>query len=416
MLGPVELGRKARDAAACLAQAPAALRDRALEEMAAALEANVKPLLAANEKDLQQAAQSGRTDAFLERLTLTDKRVLSMAQGLRDVRALPDPLGRVLSGWTRPNGLFIEKRTVPLGVIGIIFESRPNVAADAAALCVKSGNACILRGGSDAIHSNTAIVSLLRGALEKAGLPADCVSLLEDTSREAARELMGLRESLDVLIPRGGASLIRSVVENAKVPVIETGAGNCHVYVHSGCNDFAMARRVIVNAKTQRPSVCNAAESLLVDEAIAEAFLPECIKELTALGVEIRGCEKTCALLGGLAVPASEEDFFTEYNDLILSVKIVSGLDEAIAHIRKYSTRHSEAILTNDRAAAERFLNEIDSAAVYVNASTRFTDGGEFGFGAEIGISTQKLHARGPMGLEQLTTYKYVIRGDGQVR
>ena len=412
----LNLGAAARDAAAVLGVSSVALRNRALEQMAQTLEKNADRILEANARDLDNARKAGKSAAFVERLTLNMDRIGSMADGLRQVAALPDPLGRVLDGWKRPNGLCIEKRTVPLGVIGIIYESRPNVTADAAALCVKSGNACILRGGSDALLSNTAIADLLSGALAEVGLPAGCISLVRNTSREAAQYLMGMREYLDVLIPRGGASLIRSVVENAKVPVIETGTGNCHVYVHAGCADLEQAVAIVVNAKTQRPSVCNAAESLLVDEVLAPSFLPMCAKALWERGVELRGCLKTQALLGSKVVAATEEDYFTEYNDLILAVKLVSGLDEAVAHIRKYGTRHSEAILTNDYAAAESFADRVDAAAVYVNASTRFTDGGEFGFGAEIGISNQKLHARGPMGLEQLTTYKYVVRGNGQVR
>lgn len=412
----LNLGAAARDAAAVLGVSSVALRNRALEQMAQALEKNADRILEANARDLDNARKAGKSAAFVERLTLNMDRIGSMADGLRQVAALPDPLGRVLDGWKRPNGLCIEKRTVPLGVIGIIYESRPNVTADAAALCVKSGNACILRGGSDALLSNAAIADLLSGALAEVGLPAGCVCLVRNTSREAAQYLMGMREYLDVLIPRGGASLIRSVVENAKVPVIETGTGNCHVYVHAGCADLEQAVAIVVNAKTQRPSVCNAAESLLVDEVLAPSFLPMCAKALWERGVELRGCLKTQALLGPKVVAATEEDYFTEYNDLILAVKLVSGLDEAVAHIRKYGTRHSEAILTNDHAAAESFADRVDAAAVYVNASTRFTDGGEFGFGAEIGISNQKLHARGPMGLEQLTTYKYVVRGNGQIR
>ncbi len=409
------MGREAKQAAAVLSVSPVGQRNEALLRMASSLEQQTEHLLRQNVLDIQNATVAGRSAAFIERLTLTRDRVRSMADGLRQVASLPDPLGKVLGGWTRPNGLSIEKRSVPLGVIGIIFESRPNVTADAAGLCLKSGNACILRGGSDAINSILAIADVLGNALEQTGLPKGAIGVVRDPSREAATYLMGMREYLDVLIPRGGASLIRSVVENAKVPVIETGTGNCHIYVHEACSDYQMAQKILINAKTQRPSVCNAVESLLVDRSIAAKFLPDCLRALAQKGVQIRGCEETRALFPD-AVAATEEDYATEYNDLILAVKVVSGLDEAISHITKYGTRHSESILTNDYAAAESFLNRVDAAVVYVNASTRFTDGGEFGFGAEIGISNQKLHARGPMGLEELTTYKYVVRGSGQIR
>lgn len=409
------LGQRAKDACAVLSVSSVSQRNEALEIMASSLEENTELLLKKNAIDVEKAIANGRSAAFVDRLTLTPARIRSMADGLREVAQLPDPLGKTLGGWTRPNGLRIEKRSVPLGVIGIIYESRPNVTADAAALCLKSGNACILRGGSDALLTNSAIADVLIGAAEQAGFPEGVLSLVRDPSREAAAYLMGMRQYLDVLIPRGGASLIRSTIENAKVPVIETGTGNCHVYVHEGCGDFAMAVNILINAKTQRPSVCNAAESLLVDERIASAFLPDCLAALSARGVQIRGCEKTCLLYSG-AIPATDEDYAAEYNDLILSVKVVKDLDEAVRHIAKYGTHHSEAILTHDVQAAESFLDRVDAAAVYVNASTRFTDGNEFGFGAEIGISNQKLHARGPMGLEQLTTCKYVIRGNGQIR
>ena len=337
-----------------------------------------------------------------------------MADGLRAVAQLNDPIGAELDKWTRPNGLEIVRRRVPLGVIGIIYESRPNVTADAAALCLKSGNAVILRGGSDAFRSNAAIMKALRAGVKQAGLPEDCVSLVMDTSRETANNLMRMNEYIDVLIPRGGKGLIQSVVKNATVPVIQTGDGVCHVYVDGQC-DMALAQTVAVSAKVSRPSVCNSAETLLVDETIAAAFLPACVKELHEKGVEVRGCEKTRAVCPEIKA-AADEDWDTEYNDMIYSVKVVSGVKEAVEHINAHGTRHSEAIMTESAENARYFQDMVDAAAVYVNASTRFTDGGEFGFGAEIGISTQKLHARGPMGLNELTTYKYEITGSGQIR
>ena len=337
-----------------------------------------------------------------------------MAKAVIEVAEAPDPIGRVLSGESRPNGLRIEKVAVPLGVIGIIYEARPNVTSDAAALCLKAGNAVILRGGKEAIRSNKAVAGVLRDALEEAGLPADCVQLVEDTSRQSAQELMGLTQYLDVLIPRGGAGLIRSVKENARVPVIETGVGNCHVYVDASA-DLDMAAEIIYNAKCSRPSVCNAIETILVHQDAAKAALPKIKARLDEKQVELRGCDRARAILPGIT-PAVEEDWATEYLDYILAVKVVGSLEEALGHIARYSTGHSECIVTQDYTAAQRFLNEVDAAAVYVNASTRFTDGGQFGLGAEIGISTQKLHARGPMGLEQLVSYKFLIRGSGQVR
>ena len=375
---------------------------------------SAEAILAANAEDVAAARAKGTPEPLIDRLALTNARIEGMAKGIREVAALPDPVGRLLSGETLANGLRIEKRTVPFGVIGIIYEARPNVTGDAAALCFKAGSACILRGGSEAIRSNMAIANAMRRGLENAGVDADALILIEDTSRETASALMRLNAYLDLLIPRGGAGLIRSVVENATVPVIETGVGNCHTYVEKSA-DIAMAAEIVFNAKTSRPSVCNAMESLLVDESIAETALPVIAERIAAKNVEIRGCEKTCAILKD-ARAAAEADYATEFLDYILAVKVVSGLDEALAHIAKYSTHHSECIVTGDYAAAERFANEVDAAAVYVNASTRFTDGGEFGLGAEIGISTQKLHARGPMGLNQLVSHKYVIRGNGQVR
>jgi glutamate-5-semialdehyde dehydrogenase len=351
---------------------------------------------------------------MLERLTLNPKRIDAMREGLAQVGALADPVGIVLGGGVRPNGLAISKVRVPLGVIGIIYESRPNVTIDAAALCIKSGNAVILRGGSEAIHSNIALAAILQSALEEAGLPRTGVQLIATTDRDAAKRLMSLNGLVDCLIPRGGASLIQSVVQNASIPVIETGTGNCHIYVDSSA-DQEKAAQIVVNAKAQRPSVCNAAETLLVHEDAAESFLPRVEVMLEAAGVELRADSAARKHLSE-SVEATEDDWYEEYLALVLAVKVVRSADEAIRHINKYGSHHSDAIITNDYDTAERFVREVDSAAVYVNASTRFTDGFEFGFGAEIGISNQKLHARGPMGLEELTTYKYIVRGDGQIR
>ena len=406
--------RAAKAAAQVLATAGTTAKNAALLAMAEALGSQAEAILEANARDIAGATERGLSPHSIERLTLSSKRIAEMQTGLRQVAALPDPIGAVLTGWRRPNGLQITKTRVPLGVIGIIFESRPNVTVDAAALCLKSGNAALLRGGSEAIHSNIALAQVLGGALESVGLPRACVQLIESTDRAAAKRLMTLNGFVDCLIPRGGASLIKTVVETATVPVIETGTGNCHVYVDKDA-DFKMAAAIVLNAKVQRPSVCNSAETLLVHQDIAETFLPQVGAKLIAAGVEIRGDAAACALLPGIA-EATEEDWLTEYNALILAVKIVNSLDDAIAHIAAYGTRHSEAIITENYAAAQAFTDGVDCAAVYVNASTRFTDGFEFGFGAEIGISNQKLHARGPMGLEELTTYKYVVRGDGQIR
>ena len=408
------IGAAAKDAAFALANASTAQKDAALAAIAAALEARAAEILSANREDVEAARAGGMSPSMLDRLSLSEARVKGMAEGVRDVAKLPDPVGRVLSGSTLACGLAMEKIAVPLGVIGIIFEARPNVTSDAAALCLKSGNACILRGGKEAIRSNTAIAKVMRGALKEAGLDENCVCLIEDTDRATATAMMRLNRYIDCLIPRGGAGLIRSVVENATVPVIETGVGNCHAYVEKTA-DIAMAAEIVFNAKTSRPSVCNALETLLVDEAIAETALPVIAARLKEKNVKLRGCPRTCAILSE-AVPACENDYEVEFLDYILAVKVVSGIDEAIAHIRRYSSHHSECIVTRDLAAARRFTREVDSAAVYVNASTRFTDGGVFGLGAEIGISTQKLHARGPMGLEALVSYKYVLYGDGQVR
>ena len=408
-----EMGARAKEAARVLATA-GALKEAALLHAAHALWSRREEILAANAQDLEAGKGAGLSQALLDRLALTEGRIQDMKTAVEEVAKAADPVGRVLSGETRPNGLRIEKVAVPLGVIGIIYEARPNVTSDAAALCLKAGNAVILRGGKEAIRSNKAVAGVLRDALEEAGLPADCVQLVEDTSRQSAQELMGLTQYLDVLIPRGGAGLIRSVKENARVPVIETGVGNCHVYVDASA-DLDMAAEIIYNAKCSRPSVCNAIETILVHQAAAKAALPKIKARLDEKQVELRGCDRARAILPGIT-PAVEEDWATEYLDYILAVKVVGSLEEALGHIARCSTGHSECIVTQDYTAAQRFLNEVDAAAVYVNASTRFTDGGQFGLGAEIGISTQKLHARGPMGLEQLVSYKFLIRGSGQVR
>ena len=407
-------GRAAKVAARALAIAGTNAKNAALLAMADALGAHQNAILEANARDIAGAKERGLTPHLVERLTLTPRRIGEMQTGLRQVAALPDPIGAVLSGWRRPNGLQITKTRVPLGVIGIIYESRPNVTVDAAALCLKSGNAALLRGGSEAIHSNVALARVLQGALQTVGLPTACVQLIESTDRAAARRLMTLNESVDCLIPRGGASLIKTVIETATVPVIETGTGNCHVYVDKDA-DFAMAAEIVLNAKVQRPSVCNSAETLLVHQSIAAAFLPLIGRRLTEANVEVRGDERTRALLPA-SVEATEQDWYEEFNALVLAVKVVDSLEDALSHINTYGTRHSEAIITENYAASQAFTDGVDCAAVYVNASTRFTDGFEFGFGAEIGISNQKLHARGPMGLEELTTYKYVVRGQGQIR
>lgn len=390
-------------------------KDEVLLAIAKALRENSDRIINANNIDIENGKKAGLTDSLLDRLRLTTERIEGMADGVEQVAALKDPVGRVLDGSTLKNGLKIEKVTVPMGVIGIIYEARPNVTSDAAALCLKAGSAVILRGGKEAINSNKAIADIMRNAIEQAGFPADCVALVEDTSRSSATELMQLTEYLDVLIPRGGAGLIKSVVNNAKVPVIETGVGNCHIYVDDSA-DVDMAKSIIFNAKTSRPSVCNAIETVLVHKNIAEKALPQIKAELDKKNVEIRGCDKTKAILGDCVVPATEEDFANEFLDYILAVKVVDSLDDALDHIAKYSTGHSECIVTSSYANAEKFTACVDSAAVYVNASTRFTDGGEFGLGAEIGISTQKLHARGPMGLNELVSSKFIIKGNGQIR
>ena len=408
------LGRRAQDAAHILAHIPAQQKNCALEAVAAALRMAASDILMQNRIDMQNARQNGMSSAFLDRLHLDEARIGKIADSLLDVAALEDPVGRVLEQRVRPNGLRIEKVAVPLGVIGVIFEARPNVTADSAALCLKSGNAVILRGGSDAIHSNTAIASVIRTALEQSGLPADCVQLVEDTSRESAVALMRLSEYVNVIIPRGGRGLIRSVVEHATVPVIETGAGTCHIYVDRAA-DAGMAANVIFNAKTSHPSVCNACECILIHQDIAHRALPLIAGRLLEAGVEIRGDAQTCAIVPQ-AVEATSDDWGREYGSLILACRIVKDMDEALDHIQRYGTGHSEAIISADETAAARFLESVDAAAVYHNASTRFTDGGEFGLGAEIGISTQKLHARGPLGLRELCTMKYKIHGEGQIR
>ena len=408
-----EMGRRAKEAARVLATA-GALKQKALLHAADALWSRREEILAANVQDLEAGKAAGMSQALLDRLALTEGRIQDMSTAVKEVAKAPDPVGRVLSGSVLENGLQLQKVTVPMGVMGIIYEARPNVTSDAAALCVKAGSAVILRGGKEALNSNRAVAQVLRDALEETGLPADCVQLVQDTSRQSAQELMTLTDYLDVLIPRGGAGLIRSVKENARVPVIETGVGNCHVYVDQSA-DLDMAAEIIFNAKCSRPSVCNAIETILVHEKAAPAALPKIQARLSEKQVELRGCERTRAILPGIT-PATEEDWSTEYLDYILAVKVVDSLEEALEHIGRYSTGHSECIVTQDYTAAQRFLNEVDAAAVYVNASTRFTDGGQFGLGAEIGISTQKLHARGPMGLEQLVSYKFLIRGNGQVR
>ncbi len=389
-------------------------KNEALAKMADRLLAETERIIAANEEDVQKAREKGESSAIIDRLTLTESRLQQMAEGIRQVIELPDPVGDILETFTRPNGLKINKVRVPLGVIGIIYEARPNVTTDAASLCLKTGNAVILRGSSSALNSNRALVDVIRQALEDSPIPADAVQLIEDTSRETASQMLKLNDYLDVLIPRGGAGLIQSVVQNATVPVLETGVGNCHVYIDESA-DPQMAIDIVINAKTDRPAVCNAAESLLIHEKWAEQHLTELIERLQEAGVSLIGCERTRERVPSLS-PADDQDWSTEYLDLILAVKTVANTEEAIAHINRYGSKHSEAIVTEDSGQAARFQQDVDAAAVYHNASTRFTDGFEFGFGAEIGISTQKLHARGPMGLEALTSYKYLIYGTGQIR
>ncbi|MTI81514.1 MAG: glutamate-5-semialdehyde dehydrogenase [Firmicutes bacterium] len=406
--------KMAKEASRGLAYISTNEKDNALLAMARALEENSSEILKANAKDMEAAQQKGITGALLDRLRLTESRISAMADGARELAQLPDPVGEVLTAWRRPNGLEIGQIRVPLGVVGIIYEARPNVTVDAAALCLKAGNAVLLRGGSEAVNSNIAIANIIAKAAEKSGLPVGAICILEDTSREAVNEMLKLNEYIDVLIPRGGAGLIKAVVENATVPAIETGVGNCHVYVDEDAN-LEQAKAVVVNSKCHRPGVCNAAETLLVHRKVAEEFLPDALDKLRASGVEVRGCSETKRIVEWVK-EATEEDYANEFLDLIIAVKVVDNAKEAEEHIYRYGTKHSESIITENYSTARRFLQRVDAAAVYVNASTRFTDGQQFGFGAEIGISTQKLHARGPMGLKELTTIKYVVYGEGQIR
>lgn len=410
-----ELGETAKAAARCVSAAGEPQKNRALEAIARALLSHKDEILEANRMDLEQAERSGIRPVMLDRLRLTDDRIAEIAAAVGEVIALPDPVGQVVDGRTLPNGLAVTQRRVPLGVVGIIYESRPNVTVDAAVLCLKAGNACILRGGKEALGTNRAIAAVLSAAVAQAGLPATSVQLVDDPSREAATAMMRLKGYLDLLIPRGGGGLIRSVVENATVPVIETGVGNCHLYIDSPCNE-KMAVEIVTNAKCSRPSVCNAAETLLVHSDVAARMLPLCKAALDRCHVELRGCPRTVEILGDSVVHATTEDYATEFDDYILAVRVVDSIEEAMEHIARYSTGHSEAIITDSYQNSRRFTDTVDAAAVYVNASTRFTDGNELGLGAEIGISTQKLHTRGPMGLASLTTTKYVIMGSGQVR
>ena len=408
------LGQQAKEAEIQIAQLSTKVKNEILIKSAKALLDNCQNILDINRKDVEKAKTSGVKDAFIDRLTLTEKRISDMADGLRQIASLNDPVGEFLYGKTLPNGLIIQQKRVPLGVIAIIFESRPNVTADAFGLCLKSGNAVILRGGKEAIKTNIAIVNIFKNVLKECGINENAVQIVENTSHEIANELMKAHEYIDVLIPRGSARLINTVINNSTVPCIQTGVGNCHIFVDESAK-LDDAVNIIVNAKTQRPGVCNAVETLLIHKNVASSVLPNIGKELQARGVEIRGDETVRQYIAN-SIPATEEDWATEYEDYIVAIKVVEDLDEVIKHIAKYGTKHSESIITENYSNAQRFLNEVDAAAVYVNASTRFTDGGQFGFGAEIGISTQKLHARGPMGLKELTTTKYVIMGNGQVR
>lgn len=409
------LGKNAKAAEPFINSASTSAKNKALAEIAAALRSNVELIIEKNNIDLANAKENGMTESLQDRLRLTPERIEGIAQGVDCLIELTDPVGQITDGYTRPNGLQIIKTRVPMGVIGIIFESRPNVTVDAASLCLKAGNAVILRGGKEAINSNMCLCSIMREAVKKAGFPEDIIQLVEDTSRETSTAMMKLNGYLDVLIPRGGAGLINACVQNATVPVIETGVGNCHVYVDASA-DLEMAVNIADNGKTQRPSVCNAIENLLVHKDCAEAFLPMIAKRFAEHNVVIYGCDATRKILGDSVLPATDTEYATEFLDYKIAVKVVDSIDEAIAHIRKFTTHHSECIVTKSLDNSKRFQREIDAAAVYVNASTRFTDGGEFGNGAEIGISTQKLHARGPMGLTELTTIKYLINGDGQIR
>lgn len=408
------LGQQAKEAEIQIAQLSTKVKNEILIKSAKALLENSQNILEINKEDVEKAKNSGVKDAFIDRLTLTEKRINDMADGLRQIASLNDPVGEFLYGKTLPNGLIIQQKRVPLGVIAIIFESRPNVTADAFGLCLKSGNAVILRGGKEAIKTNIAIVNIFKNVLKECGINENAVQIVEDTSHEIANELMKAHQYIDVLIPRGSARLINTVINNSTVPCIQTGVGNCHIFVDESAK-LDDAVNIIVNAKTQRPGVCNAVETLLIHKNVASSVLPNIGKELQARNVEIRGDETVREYITN-SIPATEEDWATEYEDYIVAIKVVEDLDEVIKHIAKYGTKHSESIITENYSNAQRFLNEVDAAAVYVNVSTRFTDGGQFGFGAEIGISTQKLHARGPMGLKELTTTKYVIMGNGQVR
>ncbi len=409
-----QIGQAARAASGELAAASGQQRDEAIRACAAELRRSSDELQQANAKDIEAGRSAGLSDAMLDRLKLSDKEIAKMAAALEAIAQQTDPVGQTIAGYNRPNGLRVEKRRVPLGVIAIIYESRPNVTTDAAGLCLKSGNACILRGGKESIHSNTAIGQCIRRALASAKLPAAAVTLVETTDRQVVTELARAEGLVDLIMPRGGESLIRAVVEAATIPVIKHYTGNCHVYVHEQA-DLAMAREIILNAKTQRPGVCNAAETLLVDAAIAGKFLPDAAKALAAAGVELRGCERSRQIVPAMKA-AVEADWSAEYLALILAVKVVDGLDDAVAHINKYGSHHTDAIVTDSASAAQRFTMLVDSASVMVNASTRFSDGGEYGLGAEIGISTDKLHARGPMGADDLTTYKWIVTGAGHLR
>lgn len=410
----IKKGQNAKEASYILSNLSTTKKNEALESMAKKLLEKSDYIINENKKDLEEANLKGMSESMLDRLSLNENRIKGMADGLRDVINLNDPVGEVLGMWNRPNGLQIGQKRVPIGVIGIIYEARPNVTCDAAGLCLKTGNAVILRGGKEAINSNIAIIETLREGLKEANIPEDAVQLIYDTRREIATEMMRLNDYIDVLIPRGGAGLIKAVVQNATVPVIETGTGNCHIYIDSEC-DINMAKDIVVNAKTSRPSVCNAAESLVIHEAIANEALPVIANALKEKGVILKGDKKSIEIVDYIE-EATEEDYYTEFLDYIISVKIVKDIDEAISHINKHNTGHSEAIVTKNYDSSQKFMQRVDAAAVYVNASTRFTDGAEFGFGAEIGISTQKLHARGPMGLKELTTTKYIIFGNGQIR
>ena len=408
-----EICQRAKMASVQMAKLSADQKNAALYQMADALESNVEKILAANKLDVEAAETKNLKASLLDRLALNQKKIQNMAKELREVSALTDPIGTILSSWTRPNGLIISQIRVPIGVVGVIYESRPNVTSDAAGICIKAGNSAILRGGSDALQSNLAIGTVLREALLNTNVPTDAIQVINSPEHKVAEELMSMRQYIDVLVPRGGADLIRTVIEKAKIPVMETGTGNCHIYIEEDA-DIEKTTPIIINAKVQRPGVCNAVEKLLIHNKIAKTYIPKIVTKLRENGVEVRGDQKTCQIMPEVKA-ATEQDWYTEYLDLIIGIKVVEDITEAIAHINKYGTKHSEAIITNDFTKATRFLQEIDSAAVYWNASTRFTDGNQFGLGSEIGISTQKLHARGPMSIQNLTTTKYIILGNGQI-